>query len=61
LVQAVKANRTIDWTVRESARARLRTIVKRLLRKSGYPPNKQEKATDTVIEQAAALSQIWVG
>ena len=43
---------TIDWTVKESVRAKLRTIVKRILRKYGYPPDKQEKATATVIEQA---------
>jgi type I restriction enzyme R subunit len=61
LVQAVKASLTIDWAVRESARAKLRTIVKRLLRKYGYPPDMQEKATDTVIQQAEVLSQMWVG
>ena len=52
LADTVRKNVTIDWTVRESARARLRVMVKRLLRKYGYPPDKQEKATRTVLEQA---------
>lgn len=47
------------WTVRESVRAKLRTAVKRLLRKYGYPPDKEEKATQTVIEQAEVLSREW--
>ncbi len=55
LVEVVHRNATIDWTVKESARARLRTMVKRLLRKYGYPPDKQEKATQTVLEQAELL------
>jgi type I restriction enzyme R subunit len=56
LVVAVRNNVTIDWTVRESVRAKLRTMVKRVLRKHGYPPDKQEKATQTVLEQAELLS-----
>ncbi len=59
LVAAVRANVTIDWTVRENVRANLRVIVKRILRKYGYPPDKQEKATQTVLEQAEVLSEIW--
>jgi type I restriction enzyme R subunit len=59
LVATVKKNVTIDWTVRENVRAQLRIIVKRILRKYGYPPDKQEKATQTVLEQAALLSQEW--
>jgi len=59
LVEAVRANVTIDWTVRENVRARLRVLVKRILRKHGYPPDKQEKATHTVLEQAEVLSQGW--
>jgi type I restriction enzyme R subunit len=59
LVTAVKGNVTIDWTQRENVRAHLRTIVKRILRKYGYPPDKQEKATQTVLEQAEVLSQGW--
>ena len=50
---------TIDWTMRENVRAQLRVIIKRILRKYGYPPDKQEKATQTVLEQAALLSEEW--
>ena len=60
LVAAVKKNVTIDWTLRENVRANLRVIVKRILRKYGYPPDKQERATQTVLEQAEALSSDWV-
>ena len=56
LVETVRSNTGIDWTRREDVRARLRIAVKRLLRKHGYPPDKQEKAADTVIEQAEALT-----
>jgi len=59
LVKAVKGNVTIDWAVRENVRAALRVIVKRILRKYGYPPDKQEKATLTVLEQAELLSAEW--
>ena len=60
LVVAVKGNVTIDWAVRENIRAQLRVIVKRILRKYGYPPDKQEKATKTVLEQAEVLLADWV-
>ena len=59
LVKSVRSNVTIDWTIRENVRAHLRVIVKRILRKHGYPPDKQEKATQTVLEQAAVLSLEW--
>jgi len=59
LVKTVRANTTIDWTLRENVRAHLRVLVKRILRKYGYPPDKQEKATQTVLEQAALLSSGW--
>jgi type I restriction enzyme R subunit len=59
LVKTVRANVTIDWTLRENVRAQLRVLVKRILRKYGYPPDKQEKATETVLEQAALLSDEW--
>lgn len=52
LVGRVRENATIDWNVRESARARMRVMVKRLLNQYGYPPDFQEKATETVLEQA---------
>jgi len=60
LVQTVRANVTIDWTLRENVRAHLRVLVKRILRRHGYPPDKQEKATQTVLEQAEVLSAEWV-
>jgi type I restriction enzyme R subunit len=59
LVTTVRRNVTIDWTLRENVRAQLRVLVKRILRKYGYPPDKQEKATQTVLEQAAELSAAW--
>ncbi|MGA3057808.1 MAG: type I restriction endonuclease subunit R [Candidatus Limnocylindrales bacterium] len=59
LVATVKANVKIDWTVREDVRAQLRVLVKRCLRKHGYPPDKQAKATITVLEQAEVLSEHW--
>jgi type I restriction enzyme R subunit len=59
LVETVRRNTTIDWTVKETVRAKLRTMVKRILRKHGYPPDKQEKATQTVLEQAELLCANW--
>jgi type I restriction enzyme R subunit len=59
LVATLRKNVTIDWTIRENVRAQLRVLVKRILRKHGYPPDKQEKATQTVLEQAEVLSAIW--
>ena len=59
LVKTVRNNVTIDWTLRENVRAQLRVLVRRILRKHGYPPDKQEKATITVLEQAEVLSEGW--
>ena len=59
LVETVRNNVRIDWTLRENVRANLRRLVKRILRKHGYPPDKQEKATRTVLEQAEVLSSGW--
>ena len=59
LVETVRGNVTIDWTLRENVRANLRRLVKRTLRRHGYPPDKQEKATRTVLEQAEVLSADW--
>ena len=59
LVEIVRRNVTIDWTLRENVRAHLRRLVKRILRKHGYPPDKQEAATRTVLEQAEVLSSAW--
>ena len=61
LVETVRNNVRIDWTIRENVRANLRRLVKRILRKHGYPPDKQEKATRTVLEQAEVLSAGWAG
>jgi type I restriction enzyme R subunit len=55
LVETVRNNVTIDWTVRENVQAKMRVMVKRVLRKYGYPPDKQEAATKTVLEQAELL------
>ena len=59
LVETVRRNVTIDWTMRENVRAHLRRLVRRILREHGYPPDKQEKATSTVLEQAEVLSEGW--
>lgn len=59
LVETVRNNVSIDWTLRENVRAHLRVLVKRILRRYGYPPDMQEKATQTVLEQAALLSSEW--
>lgn len=59
LVKSVRANVTIDWTMRENVRAKIRVTVKRILKKHGYPPDKQEKATQRVLEQAEVLSAAW--
>ncbi len=60
LVETVRSNVTIDWTLRENVRANLRRLVKRILRQHGYPPDKQESATRTVLEQAELLSADWL-
>jgi type I restriction enzyme R subunit len=59
LVETVRNNVTIDWTLRESVRANLRRMVRRVLRRHGYPPDKQEKATLTVLEQAEQIAKDW--
>jgi type I restriction enzyme R subunit len=56
LVDTVKRNTTIDWTLRENVQAKMRIAVKRILRKHGYPPDLEPRATDTVIEQAKLLA-----
>jgi len=53
----VRKSNLIDWTIRENVRAQIRVTVKRILRKYGYPPDKQEKATQIVLEQAEVLSK----
>jgi type I restriction enzyme R subunit len=59
LADKVRSSATIDWTVRESVRAKMRVMVRRLLRKYKYPPDKQEAAVDLVIQQAEALTEHW--
>ncbi|WP_419596142.1 type I restriction enzyme endonuclease domain-containing protein, partial [Thiolapillus sp.] len=59
LLTNVKSNVSIDWAHRESARARMRVLVKRILRKYGYPPDLQEAAVQTVLQQAEVLSEMW--
>ncbi|UCS93774.1 type I restriction endonuclease subunit R [Echinicola marina] len=59
LVERVKANASIDWTVKESVKKKLKVIVKRTLRQYGYPPDLQKLATDTVLQQAEALADFW--
>ena len=60
LVEHVKRNTSIDWTIKESARAKLRTIVKRLLKRYGYPPDEQKLATDRILEQSELMADEWV-
>jgi type I restriction enzyme, R subunit len=59
LTKTIRENVTIDWTERENVRAKLRVMVKRILRKYGYPPDKQEQATKIVLEQAEVLCAEW--
>lgn len=59
LVETVKQNATIDWTIKESVKAKLKVMVKRALRKFGYPPDQQKLATDTVLRQAELLADFW--
>jgi len=59
LVQKVKANTAIDWTIKESVQAKLRVIVKRILRQYGYPPDKQKLATENILKQAELFADEW--
>lgn len=60
LVETVRKNATIDWTLKESVKAKLKVMVKRALRKFGYPPDQQKLATETVLKQAEMLADYWV-
>ena len=60
LTQKLRASVTVDWSVRETVRARLRVMVKTLLKRHKYPPDRQEEATETVLKQAESLSAEWV-
>jgi len=59
LVRSVKRSVSVDWTIRENARAQIRVLVKRILRKYGYPPDMQAVATEVVLEQASVLCKDW--
>jgi type I restriction enzyme R subunit len=59
LITQVRQNVTIDWTLRESARAKIRVLVRRILNRYGYPPDLQDSATQTVLAQAELLCQGW--
>ncbi|GAL00509.1 type I restriction-modification system restriction subunit R [Nonlabens ulvanivorans] len=59
LVETVRNNATIDWTIKESVKAKLKVMVKRALRKFGYPPDQQKLATETVLKQAELLADFW--
>jgi type I restriction enzyme R subunit len=58
-VTQVRKSVTIDWTLRESARAKIKVLVKRILRKHGYPPDLQDEATKLVLQQAELLCTEW--
>ena len=59
LMETIRNNVTIDWTIKETVQAKLRVMVKRVLKKHGYPPDKQKKATETVLEQATLIAKDW--
>ena len=59
LVDMIRNNVTIDWTIRDNVQAHLRVMVKKLLKRYKYPPDKQEKATQTVLDQAKLLCKDW--
>ena len=59
LTEKLRSSTTVDWQVRESVRAKMRLLIKRLLRKHKYPPEGQERAVDVVIQQAERLSGTW--
>lgn len=59
LLHAVRNNVTIDWTVRENVRAQMRVMIKRILRQYGYPPDRQARATELVLEQAEVVCRDW--
>ena len=59
LVEQIRRNVTVDWMHMETARARMRVLVKRILRRFGYPPDLQDAAVQNVLQQAEALSSEW--
>jgi type I site-specific restriction-modification system R (restriction) subunit len=61
IAEVIRKNVSIDWTMKEQVRAKLRTLVKRKLRQHGYPPDMQERAVEKVLQQAEAFASEWVG
>ena len=61
LVTAMRKNTSVDWTIRESVRAKIRVVVKRILKAHGFPPDLQEPAVKLVLEQAETLCRDWTG
>ena len=59
LTQSLRENLTVDWSERESVRAKLRLMVKRILKKYKYPPDQAEAAVELVLEQAQSLGEDW--
>lgn len=59
LTENLRRNRSVDWSERESVRASLRLMVRRILRKYKYPPDKQDEAVELVLQQAQALGESW--
>ena len=59
LVESIRKSASVDWMHMENARARMRVLVKRILRKYGYPPDLQDAAVLNVLQQAEALSSAW--
>jgi type I restriction enzyme, R subunit len=60
LTAQLRKNVSVDWSVRDTVRAKLRLLVKRILRKYKYPPDLEQRAIDLVLHQAEALSEAWV-
>ena len=60
LLKSLKRSVTVDWAHRESARARMRVNVKRILKRYGYPPDPQDAAVQTVLQQAETISEQWL-
>jgi type I restriction enzyme, R subunit len=60
LTDNLRRNVSVDWSVRDTVRARLRLLVKRILRKYKYPPDKEARAVELVLQQAETLSEAWV-
>ncbi len=60
LIERVRKSVTIDWQIRKSVRTKGRVMAKRIVRKYGYPPDMQQRATELVFEQAEILCDVWI-